>query len=168
LGTGKEQHITITAGSSMSDEEIDKAVKEAAEYEAQDKKRKEAIDAKNEAESMTFQVEKALGEVGDKVDAAEKSKVEEEVKNVKDLLEKYKDQDLSEDQVAELKAAQEKMMTSAQGVFTKMYEGMQGQAGPQGAGPDMSGFAGAGSADAGASAGTGAADDIIDGDFKEI
>ena len=168
LGTGKEQHITITAGSSMSDEEIDKAVKEAAEYEAQDKKRKEAIDAKNEAESMTFQVEKALGEVGDKVDAAEKSKVEEEVKNVKDLLEKYKDQDLSEDQVAEIKAAQEKMMTSAQGVFTKMYEGMQGQAGPQGAGPDMSGFAGAGSADAGASAGTGAADDIIDGDFKEI
>ncbi len=168
LGTGKEQHITITAGSSMSDEEIDKAVKEAAEYEAQDKKRKEAIDAKNEAESMTFQVEKALGEVGDKVDAAEKSKVEEEVKNVKDLLEKYKDQDLSEDQVAEIKAAQEKMMTSAQGVFTKMYEGMQGQAGSQGAGPDMSGFAGAGSADAGASAGTGAADDIIDGDFKEI
>ncbi len=168
LGTGKEQHITITAGSSMSDDEIDKAVKEAAEYEAQDKKRKEAIDAKNEAESMTFQVEKALGEVGDKVDAAEKSKVEEEVKNVKDLLEKYKDQELSEDQVAEIKAAQEKMMTSAQGVFTKMYEGMQGQAGPQGAGPDMSGFAGAGSADAGASAGAGAADDIIDGDFKEI
>ncbi|MBO4310177.1 MAG: molecular chaperone DnaK, partial [Lachnospiraceae bacterium] len=66
LGTGKEQHITITAGSNMSDDDIEKAVKEAAEYEAQDKKRKEAIDARNDADSMVFQTEKALNEVGDK------------------------------------------------------------------------------------------------------
>ena len=69
LGTGKEQHITITAGSNMSDSDIDKAVKEAAEFEAQDKKRKEAIDTRNEADAMVFQTEKAIKEVGDKLDA---------------------------------------------------------------------------------------------------
>ena len=68
LGTGKEQHITITAGSNMSDEDIDKAVKEAAEYEAQDKKRKEGIDAKNEADAMVSQTEQAMNEAGDKLD----------------------------------------------------------------------------------------------------
>ncbi len=73
LGTGKEQHITITAGSNMSDEDIDKAVKEAAEYEAQDKKRKEGIDARNDADNMVFQTEKAMEEAGDKIDASEKS-----------------------------------------------------------------------------------------------
>ena len=171
LGTGKEQHITITAGSSMSDDEIDKAVKEAAEYEAQDKKRKEAIDTINDADSMVFQVEKALGEVGDKVDANEKATVEADVNALKELVEKYRNQEMTEDQVAEVKAAQEKMMTGAQGVFSKMYEGMQGAAGAQGAGPDMGGFAGGdmggatGSSDAGS---TGSNDDIIDGDFKEI
>ena len=76
LGTGKEQHITITAGSNMSDSEIDKAVKEAAEFEAQDKKRKEAIDARNDADSMVFQTEKAIEEVGDKLDANDKTAVE--------------------------------------------------------------------------------------------
>ena len=164
LGTGKEQHITITAGSSMSDDDIERAVKEAAEYEAQDKKRKEAVDTRNEAESMVFQTEKALNDVGDKIDAAEKSNVEAEINALKSLLDSTKDQELSESQVADIKAAQEKMMTAAQGVFSKMYESMQG--GAAGAGPDMSGFTGAG-------AGTGAgsddgADDIIDGDFKEI
>ena len=73
LGTGKEQHITITAGSNMSDSEIDKAVKEAAEFEAQDKKRKEAIDARNDADSMVFQTEKAIEDVGDKLDANDKT-----------------------------------------------------------------------------------------------
>ena len=76
LGTGKEQHITITSGSNMSDSEIDKAVKEAAEYEAQDKKKKEAIDARNDADAMVFQTEKAMEEVGDKIDAADKTAVE--------------------------------------------------------------------------------------------
>ena len=163
LGTGKEQHITITAGSNMSDDDIEKAVKEAAEYEAQDKKRKEAIDARNDADSMVFQVEKALNEVGDKIDASEKAGLEGELNALKDLLEKTKDQELSEDQVAEIKAAQEKMMASAQGLFTKMYEGMQGAAG---AGPDMSQFTGA---DMGGEAqSSAAADDVVDGDFREV
>ncbi len=169
LGTGKEQHITITAGSNMSDDEIDKAVKEAAEYEAQDKKRKEAIDTRNDADSMVFQVEKALNEVGDKISASEKSDLEAELKNLKDILERTKDQDLTEDQVGEIKAAQEKMMEKAQSLFTKMYENMGGAAGAAGAGPNMGNMGGAagntGSSDGGNG---GAADDIIDGDFKEI
>ena len=171
LGTGKEQHITITAGSNMSDEDIDKAVKEAAEYEAQDKKRKEAIDTRNDADAMVFQVEKALTDVGDKISESEKSGVEADLKALKDLLESTKDQDLSEDQVAQIKAAQEKMMNSSQALFTKMYENMQGANGAAGAGPDMSQFTGgaAGAGDASGNAGNaGGADDIIDGDFKEI
>ena len=168
-GTGKEQHITITAGSNMSDDEIDCAVKEAQEYEAQDKKRKEAVDARNDADSMVFQVEKALNEVGDKIDASEKANVQADVDALKKLLDETKDQELTEDQVAQIKAAQEKMMTSSQGVFTKMYEGMQGAAGAQGAGPDMSGFTGAGSTGSGDGGNDGGSnDDIIDGDFKEI
>ena len=164
LGTGKEQHITITAGSNMSDADIEKAVKEAAEYEAQDKKRKEAIDARNDADSMVFQTEKALNEVGDKISESDKADLEVELNNVKDLLEKTKDKEMTEDEVSELKAAQEKMMEKAQSLFSKMYESMQGA---NGAGPDMSQFTGAGASDDdGASAG--AADDIIDGDFREV
>ncbi len=163
LGTGKEQHITITAGSSMSDEEIDKAVKEAAEFEAQDKARKEAIDTRNEAESFVFQTEKALNDVGDKISEDEKASVEADVAALKEILEKTKDVELTSDQVAEIKAAQEKLMTGAQALFTKMYEQMQGA---NGAGPDMSNMGGA--ADMGAqSAGT-PEDDIIDGDFREV
>ena len=167
LGTGKEQHITITAGSNMSDDEIDKAVKEAAEYEAQDKRRKEAIDTRNDADSMVFQVEKALNEVGDKIDAGEKAALEEELKNLKDVLERTKDQDLTDDQVGEIKAAQEKMMQKAQSLFTKMYESMGGAAGAAGAAPNMGNMGGAAGGNGG-NGGNGGADDIIDGDFKEI
>ncbi|MBO5292366.1 MAG: molecular chaperone DnaK [Lachnospiraceae bacterium] len=165
LGTGKEQHITITAGSNMSDEDIDKAVKEAAEYEAQDKKRKEAIDARNEADSFVFQTEKALNEVGDKIDASAKAGVEADLQALKDILERTKDTEMTEDQVAEMKAAQEKLMTGAQALFTKMYEQAQaangGAAGS--AGPDM----GAGAAGPDMNAG-GAADDVVDGDYREV
>ena len=165
LGTGKEQHITITAGSNMSDADIEKAVKEAAEYEAQDKKRKEAIDARNDADSMVFQTEKALNEVGDKISESDKADLEVELNNVKDILEKTKDKEMTEDEVSELKAAQEKMMEKAQSLFSKMYESMQGA---NGAGPDMSQFTGAGAdADMGGAASE-AADDIIDGDFREV
>ena len=157
LGTGKEQHITITAGSNMSDEDIEKAVKEAAEYEAQDKKRKEAIDARNDADSMVFQTEKALKDVGDKVSDSEKEAVQKEIDAVKAILERTKDQEMSDNDVSELKAAQEKMMTSAQGVFTKMYESMQGAQGA--AGPDMG---------AGQTQDSGSDDDVIDGDFREV
>ena len=161
LGTGKEQHITITAGSNMSDDEIDRAVKEAAEYEAQDKKRKEAIDTRNDADAFVFQTEKALSEVGDKIDASEKSGVEADLQAVKDILEKTKDQEMTDSQLDELKAAKEKLTTSAQSLFTKMYENMQQQA--QG-GPDMSNMGGA--ADAGTQ--EAAADDVVDGDYREV
>ena len=90
LGTGREQHITITAGSNMSDSDIEKAIKEAAEYEAQDKKRKEGVEVRNEADSIVFQTEKALNEVGDKIDANEKSAVEADLAHLKELLEKLK------------------------------------------------------------------------------
>ena len=161
LGTGKEQHITITAGSNMSDDEIDKAVKEAAEYEAQDKKRKEAIDTRNEADSFVFQTEKALSEVGDKIDASEKSGVEADLQAVKDILEKTKDQEMTDGQLDELKAAKEKLTTSAQSLFTKMYENMQQAQG----GPDMSNMDGA--ADAGTQQ-EAPADDVVDGDYREV
>ena len=156
LGTGKEQHITITAGSNMSDEDIDKAVKEAAEFEAQDKKRKEGIDAKNEADAMVFQTEKALQEVGDKLDGADKAAVEADLKELKGLVESTKDQEMTDAQVEDLKAKKDKLMTSAQNLFTKMYEAAaQAQQGAQGA------------ADAGANQGA-ANDDVVDGDYKEV
>ena len=174
LGTGKEQHITITASSNMSDEDIDKAVKEAAEYEAQDKKRKEAIDLRNDADSFVFQTEKALNEVGDKISESDKSGVEADLAKVKELLEATKDQEMSDSQMDELKVAKEKLEKDAQSLFTKMYEQMQGAAGAAGAGgagPDMGGFTGAGPDMGGASAGGTAndtPDDVVDGDFREV
>ena len=155
----------------MSDEEIDKAVKEAAEFEAQDKKRKEAIDARNEAESFVFQTEDALKQVGEQVDAADKSAVEADIAAVKSLLDAHPEADqMTESDVAELKAAQEKLTESAQKVFAKMYEqaqaaqGAQGAAGPN---PNMGGAAGAGP-DMNAGSSQGADDDVIDADFKEV
>ena len=165
LGTGKEQHITITAGSNMSDEDIDKAVKEAAEFEAADKKRKEAIDARNEADSIVFQTEKALEEAGNKVDPTEKAAVEADLKDLKDLVEATKDQDMTDAQVEDLKAKKDKLMTSAQNLFTKMYEAAaQAQQGAQGA---ADAGANQGAADAGANQGA-ANDDVVDGDYKEV
>ena len=170
LGTGKEQHITITAGSNMSDDDIDKAIKEAAEYEAQDKARKEAVDARNDADAFVFQTEKALKEVGDKLSDSEKSPVEADLNDLKAFLDSTKDQEMSPDQVSELKAKQEKLTTSAQALFTKMYEQAQQAAGAQGAGPDMSQFTGgpqpgadASSQDDGPMSG-----DVVDGDYREV
>ena len=160
LGTGKEQHITITAGSNMSDDEIERAVKEAAEFEAQDKKRKEAVEARNEADSFVFQTEKALGEVGDKISDGEKSAVQADLDAVKAILDRTRDQEMSDSDVDELKAAKEKLMNSAKSMFTKMYENMQ-QAQGGAAGPDMGGAADAQSASA-------PDDDVIDGDFREV
>ena len=148
----------------MSDSDIEKAVKEAAEFEAQDKKRKEAIEARNEADSFVFQTEKALNEVGDKVPESDKTQVQADLEAVKAILERTKDQEMSDSDVDELKAAKEKLTQSAQSVFTKMYEqaaqAQQG-AGAQGAGPDMN-------AQAGGNAGSSADDDVIDGDFREV
>ena len=158
LGTGKEQHITITSGSNMSDSDIEKAVKEAAEFEAQDKKRKEGIDARNEADAMVFQTEDALKQVGDKLADSDKTAVEADLQALKDALGKAPADQMTDAQIDEIKSAKEKLMTSAQALFTKVYEQAQGaqQAGPA---PDM-----------GASAGAGAPNDdnVVDGDFKEV
>ena len=160
LGTGKEQHITITSGSNMSDEDIDKAVKEAAEFEAQDKKRKEGIDARNEADSLAFQTQKALDEAGDKIDANDKTTVEADLKALKDIIDRTTPENMSDSDIDEIKAAKEKLMTSAQSLFTKMYEQAAQAQQAAGAAPG---------ADAGAADNTGAADDnVVDGDFKEV
>ena len=158
LGTGKEQHITITAGSNMSDEDIDKAVKEAAEYEAADKKRKEAIDAKNEAEAIITQTEQAMSEAGDKLSDSDKQAVQTDIDALKATVSAIGENEPTEAQVEELKSGKEKLMNSAQQLFQKMYEQAQA-AGAQGAGPDMG---------AGANAGSNPGDDVVDGDFTEV
>ena len=150
LGTGKEQHITITAGSNMSDDDIEKAVKEAAEYEAADKKRKEAVDTRNEADSMVFQTEKALEEAGDKLDANDKATVQADLDALKAAVEKAPIDAMTDENVEEIKAAKEKLMQSAQALFAKMYEQAQGAAGAQNASDAYQ------------------ADDVVDGDYKEV
>ncbi|MDY6286881.1 MAG: molecular chaperone DnaK [Lachnospiraceae bacterium] len=174
LGTGKEQHITITSGSSMSDEEIDKAVKEAAQYEAEDKKRKEGVDTRNEADSLVFQVEKALNEVGDKVSGSDKAAVEADLKALKDVLAKVPADasNITDDQINELKSAREKLMNSSNSLFTKMYENMQqngqqgGQGGPNAGGAGFGGSQGAGPQ--GGNSSSGNDDNVVDADYKEV
>ena len=158
LGTGKEQHITITSGSNMSDADIDKAVKEAAEYEAQDKKKKEAIDTRNEADSIVFQTEKALEEVGDKIDANDRSAVEADLNALKEAINRAPVDQMTDAQVEDIKAGKEKLMASAQALFAKVYEAAQGA--NAGAGQNMGGQANGGASQAD--------DDVIDGDFKEV
>ncbi len=161
LGTGKEQHITITASSNMSDADIDRAVKEAQQYEAEDRKRKEGVDTRNEADSLVFQVEDALKNAGDKLDAGDKSAVESDLQALKDILARHADASavLSEADVAEMKAAKDKLLESAQKLFAKMYEQTQGAGGQ--AGPDMGGFTGG-------QASGGQDDDVVDADYKEV
>ena len=162
LGTGKEQHITITSGSNMSEADIDKAVKEAAEFEAQDKKKKEGIDARNDADAMVFQTEKALSEVGDKIDANDKAAVEADLNALKEAINRAPIDNMTDAQVEDIKAGKEKLMNSAQALFSKVYEAAQGAANAQGA----AGAQGAGAA--GGNAGANNNDDVIDGDFKEV
>ena len=160
LGTGKEQHITITAGSNMSDADIEKAVKEAAEFEAQDKKRKEAIDTRNDADSFVFQTENALQEVGANLDAADKAAVEADLNALKAMVEAHPNaEEMTDDQVGEMKAAKEKLMESAQKVFAKMYENAQAAQGAAGAGP---------APDMGNASYSSADDDVVDADYKEV
>ena len=163
LGTGREQHITITASSNMSESDIDKAVKEAAEFEAQDKKRKEGIDARNDADAIVFQTEKAMEEVGDKLDAGLKSEVEADLNALKETVAATVNADeLTDSQIQELKDGKEKLMKSAQALFAKVYEqaqGAQGQPGPEaGPNPENMGGGAAGGAD----------DDVVDADYKEV
>ena len=171
LGTGKEQHITITAGSNMSDSDIEKAIKEAQEFEAQDKKRKENVETINDADAFVFQTEKALNEVGDKISDSDKSQVQADLDKVKELVAKVKGNEASasESDIDALKAAKEQLTNSAQSVFTKMYEAAGAAAGAgQGAGPDMGGFSGAAGAGADQASQGSADDDVIDGNFREV
>ena len=154
LGTGSEQHITITSGTSMSDDDIEKAVKEAAEYEAQDKKRKEGIEARNDADSMVFQTEKALDEVGDKLSDSDKSQVQADLQALKDTLAKTDVENLSDSDIEEIKAGREKLMTSAQNLFSKLYEQN---------GPGANAGTGTGSPDYSSDDG-----DVVDGDYTEV
>jgi molecular chaperone DnaK len=152
LGTGREQHITITSGTSLSDEDIERAMKEAAEYEEADKKRKEGVEVRNDADAIVFQTEKALQEVGDKLDGADKKKVEDDLASLKTTIEGTDIENLSDYDIEKLKAGKDALMASAQQLFEKLYE----QSGP------------------GANAGTGAGtpnfndDDVVDGDFREV
>jgi len=159
LGTGKEQHITITSGSNMSEADIDKAVREAAEFEAQDKKKKEGIDARNDADAMVFQTEKALEEVGDKISASDKSAVEADLNALKEAINRAPIDQMTDAQVEDIKAGREKLMNSAQALFAKVYEASQAAAGAQGAQGAASNMGGGAAP---------ADDDVIDGDFKEV
>ena len=123
LGTGKEQHITITSSTNMSKEDVDKAVREAEQYAAEDAKRKEEIDTRNQGDQMVYQTERTLEELGDKVDAAEKAEVESKLNELKETL---KGSD-----TAAIKAATEALTQ----VFYKLSEKMYQQANPQGGQP---------------------------------
>ena len=159
-----EDNITLIVINALDSR---KTVKEAAEFEAQDKKRKEAIDTRNNADSMVFQVENALKEAGDKLDANDKASVEADLNALKDLLAQTANaQELTDSQVADIKAAQEKMMESAQKLFSKMYEQTQGAQGQAGPGPDMGNMGGNAGAQGGNEAGYG--DDVVDADYKEV
>ena len=165
LGTGKEQHITITGGSNMSEADIDKAVREAAAFEAQDKRRKEGIDARNDADSIIFQTEQAMKDVGDKLDPSSKSAVEADIASLKQTLEETKDSDnLTDSQIDALKNGRERLMNSAQQLFAKVYE--QAQGGPQGGFQGQPGGGFQGGADQ--NSGRGGDDDVQDADFKEV
>ena len=157
LGTGKEQHITITSGSNMSQDDIDKAVREAQQFEAEDKRKKEGIDARNEADSIVFQTEKALKEVGDKVSESDRTTVQADIDALKAALNEIPaDAVPTPEQIEKLKGLKEKLMNSSQSVFTKMYEqAQQAQGGPA---PDMNQGAGEAPHD----------DNVVDGDYKEV
>jgi len=141
LGTGKEQNITITSSTNLSDEEIDRAVKEAEQYAEQDKKRKEAIDVKNEADSLIFQTEKLLEDenLKDKINDEDKNKIKGEVENLKKVTEGMNSDTMSESDVATLKTATEALSKVVNDFTTRLYQ----QAGAQaGADPNMAGGAG--------------------------
>lgn len=162
-GTGKEQHITITSGSNMSKDDIDKAVKEAAQYEAADKEKKEAIEVRNGADSIVFQTKKALEDVGDKISESDKSQVEADLKALEDVLAANPLEGITKDGAERIKAAQETLMKSSQALFAKVYENAQ-QAGGQGANAQDS----ASSENAGAAGADAKDDGVVDGDFKEV
>ena len=122
LGTGKEQKITITAGSNLSEDEIDKAVKEAEQFAEADRKRKEAIDAKNEADSLIFQTEKTIEELGDKLDGADKSTVEAELTKLKDTVKDLAPETMTDTDTENVKAATESLKQEFYKLSEKLYQ----------------------------------------------
>ncbi|MCI5910753.1 MAG: molecular chaperone DnaK [Oscillospiraceae bacterium] len=157
LGTGKEQNITITSSTNMSKEDIDKAVKEAEQFAEEDKKNKEAVDTKNNAESLVFQCEKTLGEFGDKVSTDEKANIEAKINLVKEAL--------KTDNTADIKAKSDDLQKAFYDVSSKVYQAagaaQQAAPGAAGAGPDMSNFNSN-------NGGNGGNDDgVVDADFTE-
>lgn len=146
LGTGKEQKITITAGSNLSDEEIEKAVKEAEQFAEEDRKRKEAIDAKNEADSLIFQTEKTLSELEDKISAEEKSAVEGALNHLKDTVKDMEPVNMTESDVSTIKSATEELKQEFYKISEKLYQAAGGAAGEA---PQQN-------------------DDVVDGEGKEL
>lgn len=146
LGTGNEQKITITASSNLSDADIDKAVKEAEQFAEEDRKRKESIEAKNQADSLIYQTEKSLKDLGDKIDAADKSSIEAELNNLKEVV--------KGDDVEAIKAATEKLSQAFYAVSQKLYQQQDPGAagGADGFNPDMGGNQ----------------DDVFDADYKVV
>ncbi len=153
LGTGKEQNITITSSTNMSKEDIDKAVKEAEAYAEEDKKRKDEVDTKNNAENMVMQCESTLEELGDKVPASEKSDVEAKCNDLKEAL-KGTDTTL-------IKEKSEALQKALYDLSSKLYQ----QAGGAQGGPDMSNMGGNAGAD---NSSNSDGDDVIDADYKEV
>ena len=150
LGTGKEQSITITASTNLSDEEIDKAVREAEQFAEADKKRKEAIDAKNGADSIIFQTEKTLGELEGKIDDSEKADIEGELSKLKDLVKDMQVETMTDTDVANIKTATDELTQKFYKISEKLYQQNAQQAGAEGAQPN------------------GGNDDVVDGSGKEI
>ena len=150
LGSGKEQSITITASTNMSKEDIEKSVREAEQFAAEDKKRREEVDVRNGADQMVFQTEKTLNELGDKVDASKKAEVEAKLNELKEAL---KGTDIEA-----IKAKQEEVQKAFYAISEELYKNAQ-----------AAGAAGAPGADAGNAGSTGKPDDgVVDADFKEV
>ncbi len=147
LGTGKEQKITITAGSNLSDEEIEKAVKEAEQFAEEDRKRKEAIDAKNEADSLIFQTEKALTDLEGKIDDAEKSSVESALNQLKDTVKDLEPATMTESDVSNVKSSTETLKQEFYKISEKLYQAANA-ANEEGAAPQD--------------------DNVVDGEGKEL
>lgn len=151
LGTGKEQKITITSNTNLSDDDIEKAVREAEQFAEEDKRRKEAIDTKNEADSMIFQMEKSLAELGDKAEPAEKSNIEAEISKLKALIENANPETMTEGEVQAIKDAKESLTQAFYAISEKLYQ-QTGEAQGEGATPNSNVTN----------------DDVVDGEYKEV
>ena len=151
LGTGKEQHITITSSTNMSKDDVEKAVREAEQYAAEDKKRREEVDVKNSADQLVFQTEKALGELGDKISAGEKSDIEAKLNDLKEAA--------KGSNVEDIKAKQDALQKAFYAVSERVYQ--QAAQAQQAQGTQDAGSAGTGSTGNGG-------DNVVDADYKEV